>query len=93
MTGGWRAQSIFWITSIGTAVVLSTILVAPNRSVAAPDGQNSCHATGQPCFLGVDPDIYQMPLFGEIIQSGDRQICATKRKLSPSISCAASTPD
>ena len=44
----------------------------------APDGQTICRATGQPCSLGIDPDIYHMPLFGEIIQSGDRQICATK---------------
>jgi pimeloyl-ACP methyl ester carboxylesterase len=33
--------------------------------------------TGDPCFLGIDPDIYQMPLFGKYIQSGDERICAT----------------
>src|SRR5688572_7119818 len=37
-----------------------------------------CRATGEACFLGIDPDVYQMPLFGEYIQSGDRLICATR---------------
>src|SRR6476469_3773025 len=37
-----------------------------------------CRATGTFCYLGVDPDIYQMPLYGEYIQSGDRLICATR---------------
>jgi len=38
----------------------------------------SCRATGTPCFLGFDPDIYHMPLYGEYIQSGDRLTCATR---------------
>ena len=37
-----------------------------------------CRATGTICFLGIDPDIYHMPLYGEYIQSGDRLICATR---------------
>ena len=37
-----------------------------------------CYATGVSCFLGIDPDIYGMPLIGEYIQSGDEHICATK---------------
>ena len=37
-----------------------------------------CHATGESCFLGIDPDVYGMPLNGEYIQSGDHRICATK---------------
>jgi pimeloyl-ACP methyl ester carboxylesterase len=40
--------------------------------------RQQCSVTGQTCDLGIDPDIYAMPLYGEIIQSGDRQICATK---------------
>ena len=37
-----------------------------------------CRATGAGCFLGIDPDIYGMPLVGQYIQSGDRVICATQ---------------
>jgi len=37
-----------------------------------------CRAIGETCFLGIDPDVYQMPLFGEYIQSGDHLICATR---------------
>lgn len=37
-----------------------------------------CRATGEACFLGIDPDIYGMPLLGQYIQSGDRLICATQ---------------
>jgi pimeloyl-ACP methyl ester carboxylesterase len=38
----------------------------------------TCRATGDTCFLGIDPDIYQMPLVGEYIQVGARLICATR---------------
>jgi pimeloyl-ACP methyl ester carboxylesterase len=41
-------------------------------------GPRSCRATGEPCFLGIDPDIYQMPLVGQYIQSGNELICATQ---------------
>lgn len=44
---------------------------------ALADGKNACVATGDTCFLGIDPDIYQMPLFGEYIQDGNELICAT----------------
>jgi len=40
--------------------------------------QKVCRATGDPCFLGIDPDIYRMPLTGEFIQSGERLVCATR---------------
>jgi hypothetical protein len=46
-------------------------------NVATAKGGNTCIATGESCFLGIDPDIYHMPLFGEIIQRGDERICAT----------------
>src|SRR5262249_45189681 len=69
---GLRAQSAFLISSIETASIFAAIFLAPpNYAVAQSDGTKICRATGQPCFLGIDPDIYQMPLTGEIIQSGD----------------------
>jgi pimeloyl-ACP methyl ester carboxylesterase len=37
-----------------------------------------CRATGDPCFLGTDPDIYAMPLIGELIRKGAELICATR---------------
>jgi pimeloyl-ACP methyl ester carboxylesterase len=74
---GLRARSASLITSIRIAGILAIFVAAPNYAVAQSDGKKICRATGQPCFLGIDPDIYHMPLSGEIIQSGDRQICAT----------------
>ncbi len=53
-------------------------------SQSLADSQNrdesgsACYATSEPCFLGIDPDIYQMPLFGEYIQRGNERICATR---------------
>lgn len=38
----------------------------------------SCRPTGDGCFLGIDPDIYHMPLYGEYILTRDRRICATR---------------
>jgi pimeloyl-ACP methyl ester carboxylesterase len=61
-------------------IIISTILIAPSvvfiSSVTA-QSCNSCISTGEPCYLGIDPDIYQMPLYGVSIQCGDEQICAT----------------
>jgi hypothetical protein len=74
---GLRAQGALLSTSIGTVGILAAILVGSSYAVAASNENKLCRATGQPCFLGIDPDIYHMPLSGEIIQSGDRQICAT----------------
>jgi pimeloyl-ACP methyl ester carboxylesterase len=48
--------------------------IALRSSIGAPN----CYPTGDICSLGIDPDIYRMPLIGEYIQSGDRRICATK---------------
>jgi pimeloyl-ACP methyl ester carboxylesterase len=52
------------------------------QAIGQLGGQNSgravCRATDEACFLGIDPDVYQMPLFGKYIQSGDRLICATR---------------
>ena len=74
-----KAPMAFRITSKLTAGILAaTFVAAPNYAVADPDKKNICRATGQPCFLGIDPDIYHMPLNGELIQSGNHQICATR---------------
>lgn len=60
-----------------SAVVL--LLFAATAATAHFSEQRApCRATGESCFLGIDPDIYQMPLFGETIQSGNRSICATR---------------
>lgn len=52
----------------------SSLLLVTSASAQSP---NRCVATGATCFLGIDPDIYQMPLYGQYIQSGDELICAT----------------
>jgi hypothetical protein len=38
----------------------------------------ACRATGDPCFLGIDPDRYGMPLFGEYIERDGERVCATR---------------
>jgi len=74
-----RAKCASFVASIRTAGLLAAILIpAPIGAVAEPGDTKICRATGQPCSLGIDPDIFHMPLTGEIIQSGDRQICVTK---------------
>jgi pimeloyl-ACP methyl ester carboxylesterase len=45
---------------------------------AAVQSQKICRATGDPCFLGIDPDRYAMPLLGEYIQSGADLTCAMR---------------
>ena len=63
----------FYSTAVSTVLVLIGVL-SSNGANARSD---VCIATGEPCSLGIDPDIYQMPLFGEYIQKGDELICAT----------------
>jgi pimeloyl-ACP methyl ester carboxylesterase len=75
---GVRARSSSLIISIGAAALTAILAAAPSSVVAEPNTKNFCRATGQPCSLSVDPDIFHMPLPGEIVQSGDRQICATR---------------
>jgi hypothetical protein len=41
-------------------------------------GGARCRPAGEACFLGIDPDIYGMPLAGQYIQSRDGLICATQ---------------
>ena len=47
-------------------------------ATAGTAAATGCRDTGEACFLGIDPDIYQMPLLGEYIQSGDDLTCATR---------------
>ena len=72
----WLATSIAFCASAVMAQVPGTRVVGPLTSERA-DGP-PCRATGEACFLGIDPDIYGMPLLGQYIQSGDRLICATQ---------------
>lgn len=58
------------------AVVL--LLFATTAAAQPSEKRGRCKPTGEPCFLGIDPDVYHMPLFGESIQSGNRSICATR---------------
>src|ERR1043165_116555 len=72
----WLATSIAFCASAVMAQVPGTRVVGPSTGERA-DGP-PCRATGEACFLGIDPDIYGMPLLGQYIQSGDRLICATQ---------------
>ena len=91
------AISLPFARSIVIPAVLIAFSVSFSGAVGA-DSRNLCIDTGEPCFLGIDPDIYQMPLFGTYVQSGDERICATTncrpslRRRSTSISCAVSGP-
>jgi hypothetical protein len=64
---------------LNTSLILTCLCLAPAAAAAQPsEKRGPCRPTGESCFLGIDPDVYQMPLFGESIQSGDRFICATR---------------
>ncbi len=56
------------------------VLTRTDCAVAAAGtaAATGCRDTGDACFLGIDPDVYQMPLLGEYVQSGDDLICATR---------------
>ncbi len=51
----------------------------PSAATDSFTSQNGkpCRLTGEPCFQGIDPDIYQMPLFGVSIESAGERLCAT----------------
>jgi pimeloyl-ACP methyl ester carboxylesterase len=61
----------------GAAMVLPYVLTPP-ESARAASTTGACYATGESCSLGIDPDVYRMPLTGEYIQTAHRRICATK---------------
>ena len=77
---------INWIIGLAALIAFSANAVMAQSSGSGTIGPSAvektecatCRATGTPCFLGFDPDIYHMPLYGEYIQTGDRLICATR---------------
>jgi len=80
---GYRRVS--WLGGVAASIAFAAAVVMAQAGAVTirPSGVQqtdcpSCRATGTPCFLGIDPDIYHMPLSGEYIQSGDRLICATR---------------
>ena len=81
---GYRRVS--WIWGVAASIVFGAIVVMAQSSGVGTVGpwaaqkadRAPCRATGTTCFLGIDPDIYHMPLYGEYIQTGDRLICATR---------------
>ena len=70
------AASIAFGATVGMAQWSGTREIGPLGGQKT--GSAACRATGEACFLGIDPDIYRMPLLGQYVQSGDRKICATR---------------
>src|SRR5262245_43084531 len=62
----------------GAAVALPGIFAGAGSAEVAATTSGTCYATGESCSLGIDPDVYRMPLTGEFMQHGSRRICATK---------------
>ena len=81
---GYRPVS--WICGVAASIAFGATVVmaqSPGTRAIGPLGgekadRAACRATGEACFLGIDPDVYQMPLLGQYIQSGERLICATR---------------
>lgn len=81
-----KHRRISWICGVAASILFGATVVMPQSSATATIEPSAvqkvdrapCRATGTACFLGIDPDIYHMPLYGEYIQSGDRLICATR---------------
>src|SRR5688572_19115641 len=81
-----RYRRISWICGVAASIAFgATVGMAQSsgtREIGSLGGQKTgraaCRATGEACFLGIDPDIYRMPLLGQYVQSGDRLICATR---------------
>lgn len=62
----------------GAAIALSGVLAVSGTARGATTS-GRCYATGESCSLGIDPDVYRMPLTGEFMQHGSRRICATMK--------------
>ena len=79
-------RRIGWICGVAASIAFAATAVMAQSSGTGTIGPSTvqkagrapCRATGKACFLGFDPDIYHMPLYGEYIQTGDRLICATQ---------------
>ena len=79
-------RRVSWILGVTVSIVFGATIgmtqSSGNPALGPWGGQKTghapCRATGTACFLGIDPDIYHMPLYGEYIQAGDGLICATR---------------
>ena len=79
-------RQISWILGMAALIAFGATIAMAQTSgtralglLSSEEGHRApCRATGTICFLGIDPDIYHMPLYGEYIQSGDSLICATR---------------
>ena len=70
-----RRQLLVRLGVGGAALALPGIIAAAGAGATTA---RECYATGESCSLGIDPDVYRMPLTGEYMQSGAHRICATK---------------
>jgi pimeloyl-ACP methyl ester carboxylesterase len=67
----------FIVVPLALCLCAGTLAAEPDV-VASSTASDACFATGEACSLGIDPDVYGMPLPGEYIQSGEERICATR---------------
>lgn len=72
-----RGQLLARLGLGGAAIALPGVLAASGTALGATTSRG-CYATGESCSLGIDPDVYRMPLTGEFMQHGSRRICVTK---------------
>ncbi|HKO91536.1 MAG TPA: hypothetical protein VJU61_10310 [Polyangiaceae bacterium] len=63
---------------VAAGVLVCLLTLTLTGAAPAEESPPLCRATGEACSLGIDPDIYQMPLNGEFVQHGERLICATR---------------
>ena len=79
-------RSVVWICGVAASIAFgANVVMAQSPEIRAigplsseKPGRAPCRATGEVCVLGIDPDIYRMPLLGQYVQSGDSLICATR---------------
>ena len=79
-----RDQRVKWIGGLAIAFCATVVMAQSlgDRAIELLSGEKAdcpgCRVTGEACFLGIDPDVYRMPLLGQSVQTGDRLICATR---------------
>jgi pimeloyl-ACP methyl ester carboxylesterase len=79
-SGRAESRAVYVPSHVTIGLLVSCLATVSARAGAEEPSEScaECRATGDSCFLGIDPDVYQMPLPGEYIQSGERLICATQ---------------